>query len=527
MKVLSHLKLAMVCCILSTAIFSCKKDSAMDSMPMSEDQMAAQALARISSSVSSFYALTSNNELVKYKSENQISEEAAMPIMGLMASEKILAIDFRPATGQLYGVSNQNRIYIINLNTAMATAISSTPFSMDALGDMVGFDFNPTVDRIRFVSSKGTNLRLHPETGAIVATDGAISMPMASLVGAAYTNNMAGATSTTLYDIDAATDKLYKQDPPNAGTLVEVGMLGVQVVGEGGFDIAAGSNIAIAALFGRGYEAGQMEQSNGNKYRFYTIDLNNGMASNIGKTDREIIGLAIPTMMVSYAVDATNNLWIMHPGSGSMVSKAITGLDAMATIVGIDQRPATGQLYALASNSRLYTINTASGAATAIGAAFMTPLEGTSFGFDFNPTVDRIRVVSNTGQNLRLHPTTGAVAAVDGTIKPAGAMVDAVAYTNNFPGATTTTLFDVDAATDMLYMQTPPNNGDLTNGKALGIDISSESGFDIGGTSNMAWGIFKVGMNTSLYSVNLSTGMATSLMPISANVKGFAVGLGF
>ncbi|HEY0713382.1 MAG TPA: DUF4394 domain-containing protein, partial [Polyangia bacterium] len=83
----------------------------------------------------------------------------------------------------------------------------------------------------------------------------------------------------------------------------------------------------------------------------------------------------------------------------------ITGLATGETLVGITVRPANGKLYGLGSTSRLYELNRMTGAAVAIGAGPFTPvLEGTQFGFDFNPTVDRIRVTSNTGQNLRLHP---------------------------------------------------------------------------------------------------------------------------
>ena len=89
---------------------------------------------------------------------------------------------------------------------------------------------------------------------------------------------------------------LYIQAPPNNGTLVAVGSLGVQAVGEAGFDIAPDNSVAIAALYGRGLEEGQTEESMGNKWRFYYINLSNGEARNAGKTDREIIGLAIPPM---------------------------------------------------------------------------------------------------------------------------------------------------------------------------------------------------------------------------------------
>ncbi|MEJ7701366.1 MAG: DUF4394 domain-containing protein [Pyrinomonadaceae bacterium] len=88
---------------------------------------------------------------------------------------------------------------------------------------------------------------------------------------------------------------------------------------------------------------------------------------------------------------------------------AITGLAAGENILGIDFRPATGQLYALGSSSRIYIINPRTGVATAVGAAGAFTLMGTDFGFDFNPTVDRIRIVSNTGQNLRVNPNDGTL----------------------------------------------------------------------------------------------------------------------
>jgi hypothetical protein len=51
-----------------------------------------------------------------------------------------------------------------------------------------------------------------------------------------------------------------------------------------------------------------------------------------------------------------------------------------------------------------------------VGASGQFSLNGSSFGFDFNPTVDRIRVQSDADQNLRLNPATGALAATDTTL---------------------------------------------------------------------------------------------------------------
>ena len=517
------------CLLAGSMIFtSCSKD---ESLPLNlENSSELKAFDRSCPKGTEFYALTSTNELVKYSSGNSIKEISNVTITGLQNTERILAIDFRPATGQLYGVSNQSRIYVIRPNTGVAVAVSQTPFTPAINGTEVGFDFNPTVDRIRLVTNMDQNLRLNPETGLVVLVDGSINPSGTTVTAVAYTNSVAGAATTTLYDIDVEGDKLYMQTPPNNGSLVVVGDLGVQALGEAGFDIAPDNSIAIAALFGRGQDGDDdSEESKGNKYRFYNINLSTGEAKKAGKTNRVIIGLAIPTNPVAYAAGQANNLIIFNPTTtAGMVSKNITGLQSGEVVLGIDMRPATAQLYALGSSNRIYTVNMASGAATAVGTTDFTPaLSGTSFGFDFNPTVDRIRVVSNTGQNLRLNPITGTVAAVDPMLNPGTPSVDGAAYKNNFAGALTTQLYDIDFATDKLYEQNPANAGTLTEVGSLGLDVSAGSGFDIGGMSNNAFGIFTVAGNTSLYSINLTTGMSTSLMPFSTPVTGFALGLGF
>ncbi len=476
-----------------------------------------------------FYGLSSSNELIGYTSGNPLQEQSAVSITGLASGEKVLAIDFRPATGQLYGITSMSRLVTIIPTTGAATPVG-TGFTPALNGTLVGFDFNPTVDRIRVVTNNEQNFRLHPETGALAATDGNINPGDRSVVAVAYTNNFAGAATTTLYDIDLSDDMLYKQVPPNNGTLEAVGPLGVIATGEAGFDISPDNSVAIAVLFGRDADdENQEEFSNGNKTRFYYINLETGEATNAGKPDRDIVGVAIPTNPVAYAIDQSNRLAIFNPENpGSPVKKTIAGLQTDEVILGIDMRPATGQLYALGSSSRLYVLNMSSGAAAAVGMTAFTPaLSGSSFGFDFNPTVDRIRVVSNTGQNFRLNPITGALAVTDMPLNPGTPNVDAAAYTNNFAGATTTTLYDIDYTTDKLYTQTPPNNGTLVEVGSLNVNIDSGNGFDIGSTSGTAIGIFTSGSQSKIYRVNLSTGAASVMTSFPESVKGFTIGLGF
>ncbi len=292
MSRLFFIKTGLLGCMFSVVFISCQKSARDFENNKSSKQMEKEKSGTAAMKGTSFYALTASNEILHYLSGNPLVEESITSISGLASMEKILAIDFRPATGQLYGVSTASKIYVINLSTGVASAVAGA-FTPMINGTFVGFDFNPTVDRIRLVTNTGQNLRLNPITGMVAAIDGSINPTGPGVTAVAYTNSFAGATATTLYDIDVVNDKLYKQIPPNNGTLVEVGSLGVQALDEAGFDISPDNSVAIAALFGRGLEEGQMEESNGNKYRFYYINLETGEAKNAGKTDREIIGLAI------------------------------------------------------------------------------------------------------------------------------------------------------------------------------------------------------------------------------------------
>lgn len=223
------------------------------------------------------------------------------------------------------------------------------------------------------------------------------------------------------------------------------------------------------------------------------------------------------------------------PVNGS-VPVTITGLlGTNETILGIDRRPANGLLYGLGSSGRLYTLNSATGAATFSAAISGATLSGTAFGVDFNPVPDRLRVTSNAGQNLRIDVITGVV-TVDAPLNGATTSIAGSAYTNNFPGATSTTLYNISAATDTLYIQNPPNNGTLVAVGSLGFDATGVTGFDISGTSGLAFAALTNAdtAESGLYSINLSTGAATMLgmfgiggnPALAAPVLGIALGVG-
>ena len=238
-----------------------------------------------------FYGVTQDNRLVTFQSDNVTNVAPTHAITGLPGGEKIIGLDVRPLNGQLYALGATSRLYVINPRTGAARQVGATPFIPALAGASFGFDFNPTVDRIRVTSDAEQNLRLNPDDGTVTGVDtnlayaagdpGAGTNP--SVGGSAYTNSFAGATSTTLLDIDNARHALVTQNPPNDGTLTTVGALGTNNNAVA-FDIGEG-NVGYAVLNG--------EQNRQNLFR---IDLTNGHATQatsffIG-SDQPLTGLA-------------------------------------------------------------------------------------------------------------------------------------------------------------------------------------------------------------------------------------------
>ena len=203
---------------------------------------------------------------------------------------------------------------------------------------------------------------------------------------------------------------------------------------------------------------------------------------------------------------------------------AITGLQVGETIVGMDFRPSTNQLFAIGSTDRLYTINLSTGAATQVGAVFATPLASLFAGMDFNPVADRIRVVTDGDLNMRVNPDDGTI-VVDTALNPAGGDVVAAAYTNNSPAAIVTTLYAIDAVSDNLVRiggvnGTPsPNGGVVTNVGPLGTNVSAAVNFDIDADGNAIMIATSAGPTNDVYTVNLLNGNAT----IAGQVNGFNI----
>jgi len=234
-----------------------------------------------------------------------------------------------------------------------------------------------------------------------------------------------------------------------------------------------------------------------------------------------LLGLiAAPAHAVLLYATSGNDIATFDSGATGVVSSVpVTGLQAGESLVGIDVRPANQVLYGLGSSSRLYTINPLTGAATQIGAAGAFTLNGTSFGVDFNPVPDKLRVISNTGQNLRLNPD-GTLFATDTSITPAGVTITGAGYDRNAPGQGTTTLYAIDSTNGVLTtvgsINGSPNSpnggvvGPTVGSLGLGTSLDPRLGLDISGLNNAnSFATILTGGTDKLYSINLSTGQAT------------------
>ncbi len=237
-----------------------------------------------------------------------------------------------------------------------------------------------------------------------------------------------------------------------------------------------------------------------------------------------------------YGLNDAGELIGFDPANPAQVNSrvAISGDAAGDAILGMDFRPETDELYAAGASSTIYTIDPTSGVATAEGQADPA-IEGSLVGFDFNPTADAIRIVTDAGQNLRLtNLNEGISTTVDGELAYAeddentGGQPSVVGagYTNNVPDAEDTMLFDIDLTTGSLLQQ-DANPGSLTTIGPLGIEFTGNVGFDIAAPNDNAYAVLQPGEGqpSSLYQIDLDSGAATEIGAIGAGeaVGGFAI----
>lgn len=491
----------------------------------------------------------------------------------LGASELIIAMDVKPSTGELYALSDAKKIYTINTINAAATLVSviddTKPWDLGEVG-VVGFDFNPNGETLRIVGGDAdgnatvapgsTNINFtvdpstNPATVTVLAAPQQVPFKMTSV---AFSGNVSNSQSTVYYGIDSLSNRLFTIDTNTSGEPITTpgrvtfskNLVGITATDVGGFEVV-------------GAETAYLLRSNGTTSSVYTLILATGTAAQLGAGPvgsssgfaEELVGLTATvnqganTKLFAASTGATPRLVAFKPSSGITDdprfltnNDLITGLGANETILALDFRFSnnTNTLYLLAKNAsnqgRLYTVDTGLlyGAATPVGLASgnlhvsLAPfaLEGTTFGMDVNPTNGSIRIVSDTGQNLSVDPTTAQVTEVADLAQTPIPSITAAAYSRNFAGSTGSELYLFDtngpASSDQLMTVTDPGQIVARLGPTgIGNGAGDETSFDVlGGHDGLPLAteflcpdndpICAASSFSDLWAVDLSTGVAT------------------
>lgn len=235
----------------------------------------------------------------------------------------------------------------------------------------------------------------------------------------------------------------------------------------------------------------------------------------LDRVNLRMIGLTADQRLISFREQ--------DPADASSIG-FVTGLvGGDAALIGIDYRVQDGKLYGVGNAGGVYLINSVTAAATLVNRLSVA-LSGSSFGVDFNPAADRLRIVSNNGQNLRHNVNAGGVTITDAAANyvagtPASGVTGS-AYTNNdLRPATATTLFNIDITLDQVAIQAPPNSGSLSVTGKTSVDAVGDAGFDIYSASLTGSTFFNTGYavlttldaGSALYHVDVLTGKATKI----------------
>jgi Ca2+-binding RTX toxin-like protein len=317
-----------------------------------------------------------------------------VPVTGVGAGEEIQGIDLRPATGEVLMLTKAGgvgRLYRLNTATGAASApivLAADPTDLTSpysgLGtQFMGIDVNPVPDRVRAVGDGRLNLRINPTNGLTI-TDDDINPGTPSIADVAYANPFAGTASTTLYDYEYLGDRLMLQNPPNNGTVTEIGPSTViaQSLPLVGLDITT-TNVALFSTKALG------------SARFYIMNLTTGAATLIGP-----IGDGATDIR---DITATENLFRVQsaPAAGS------EGGTAAVTVVRDEPHAAA-------------TIDYSTAAGTATADTDYTPVSGT---LTFRPGQTEQVVQVQLAADGAAEPTeslTFSIATPRGTLVPEG-----------------------------------------------------------------------------------------------------------
>ena len=287
-------------------------------------------------------ALDTANTLLRFDSSSPTAIQSAISISGVPSGERVVGMDFRPRTGQLYaltvdasGTGSTARLYTLDSLTGAASRVGTGSITVKADSRAAyGIDFNPTVDAIRVVNSADENLRLNPDTGVRADTptnDTDLNDPGQQVNGVAYDRNFdgrLGAFGTTLYTINTTTGMLQtvgglNQAPsPNSGILINVGPLVATRDADSfvGFDIGP----AGAAQQGEAFAVFDGDAGAAVATGLYRINLASGAATRIGLVGNgttRLTGLTVVpagAVVVGSGQGANGDVRVLDPQTGAL-----------------------------------------------------------------------------------------------------------------------------------------------------------------------------------------------------------------
>lgn len=537
------------------------------------------------------YGVRGGTELVRFSPDSPGSV-TSLGGFGPGASDPIVGLDRRPppSDNQLYALSRSGRVFVVSIVGAANPSVITTEIqSLNVAGSPTGLptgrvatDFNPAANALRLIGEDGLNLRV--PTAALVApapvpavntlVDGRMGYRK-GVTAAAYSNPAPNSSppTTQLFVIDPVSNVLYRQNA-NAGELGSPVNLNLNVNGVNGYDIyqedAAADNEHFvlmseeegsALLYGLNPDTGVMTLLSTRN------DISDARGLVVVRNAVAPTGQFAPPLR-AFVLDSEGDSEVVRSFAFNrqtvdigtpMTTLSIDGLVTDERLIGIDSRTTSrvaGRidiLYGVTTENRVVALLPSGNTLVVSDSAPLTTdpannpngdpvplaLDGSSFGVDFNPDADLLRIVSNTGQNLRVNleqgrelngrarapgfaiqdRTTRVTADPDrGLLTP---RIVATAYRgSNIPGRFQ---YAIDAANNSLALVVSPNDGALepvnVNG-SLGVVLvdGAEQSLDIArhptppDATDLAYASLRTtaaAQRSALYMINLDTGVAT------------------
>lgn len=476
-----------------------------------------------SGSTGNVVATTTSGKLITFDREDPTKAKTTIQIAGLAKGEFITGLDQNPDDNQFYAITNQGAVMLLDIISGVATPLQEMQPDLSQIGNAfeglptgpIGANFNPLTGLMQIVTGDGENFLLNVKSGLVLTGKGF----NAGLTGAGFSDSFKGGGKIKFAGLDGLHGKLFLKGSPNGGDLGSPIPLGFDAKGVAGFDIDATNQSGYALLklsdawkvvkLKLGGEANSPADILGNLPGLGSGDAPSAMA------------LLQPLVQV-FGLTHNNQLLSFLPSDPSTILNTlpVQGLLSGEKLLGIDMRPADGQMYGLTDLGRLLKIDTLTGGTTFI-TQLAEPLSGV-ISTDWDPTKDVLHIITEQGKNFELSPNgfinlltsiLNLVTDLLGGLLGHNPLIDGSAFTNNFPGADQLgQLLNLDMANGQLLQLLPLDVLDLGS---LGLPGGSHGcGFDvIGGGNGLSLAAIQTLANgpCTAFLVDTVTGVTTQL----------------